>query len=397
MQHRMPKKTIWIVLLMLFWVCFTGNSIFAQGLGLSKEDQDIIFNKQFDLINWDNLDQMQQVLKSTTPELEGFSLKDYVIKIAKGEESFSVQHIVFQLWEALTGEIGTYISVVMQFVLIVILCNLLQTLSASFETKNTTKVAFFVCYIVILYGIAGSLGMLVKLASTTIDKLCHIMYVAVPTLMAFMASTGHITTSSIFYPTIIGAVSLMRWLMQVIILPAIILVIVLQLVSGMSEDFKLDKLTKLFYRGTKFVLRGICGISVGLLGIYKLTTVPVDMGVKKAALKFSAAFIPVVGNAAAGTIEFIGQCATLMKNSLSGGIIILILALVSIPLIKILSYIILYHLAAAAIEPLGDKKMSNMAENLAKGCEFIMSCVAITALLSIVGLVICMSVGTGSL
>lgn len=397
MRDKLQKRTILLVIIMSVWLVLTGGGILAEGLGLSKEDQDTIFSKQFELINWEDLNQMEKELKQETSGLEDFSLKDEAFKIAKGEQGFSVSEIMLRIWTMLTGEIGTYISAVMQFVVIVILCNLLQTLSTSFETKNTTKVAFFVCYIVVLYGIAGSLGMLVKLASTTIDRICTVMYVAIPTLMAFMASTGHLTTSGIFYPTIMGAISIIKWLMQVVILPAIVLVIILQLVSSMSEEFKLDKLIKLFYKGTKFVLRGIFTISIGMLGIWKLTTTPVDMGVKRAALKFSSAFIPVVGNATAGTIEFIAQCATLMKNSLSGAIIILIIILISIPLIKILSYIILYHLAAAAIEPLGDKKMSNIAENLAKGCEFIMSCVAITALLSIAGLVICMSVGAGGL
>ena len=70
-----------------------------------------------------------------------------------------------------------------------------------------------------------------------------------------------------------------------------------------------------------------------------------------------------------------------------------IIVIVSIPLIKILAYVIVYQVAGAVIEPIGDKKMANIATKLSKGCQFIMSAVGIVTVLCIVVLVICMSVG----
>lgn len=118
-----------------------------------------------------------------------------------------------------------------------------------------------------------------------------------------------------------------------------------------------------------------------------------DVTVKKAALKFSTAFIPVVGNAVGGAADFLMSCSGLIKNTFSAGVIIWLLLLVSVPLIKIFSYVVVYQIAGALIEPIGDKKMASIAHKLGKGCEFIMSAVGIVALLCVCSLAICMSVG----
>ena len=95
--------------------------------------------------------------------------------------------------------------------------------------------------------------------------------------------------------------------------------------------------------------------------------------------------------------DFIVRCSGLIKNAFALGIVIWIVVIVAMPLVKIITYIFLYNVAAAAIEPLGDKKMSKIATNLAKGCEFVMSCAGIVSILSIVVMVICMCVGASTL
>lgn len=118
----------------------------------------------------------------------------------------------------------------------------------------------------------------------------------------------------------------------------------------------------------------------------------VDLTVKKATVKFSTAFIPVVGNAVGGTIDFITQGSMLIRNTFSAGIIMWLLILVSIPLIKIFAYVCVYQIAGAIIEPIGDKRMATIATKLGKGCQFIMSSVGIIALFCICSLVICMTI-----
>lgn len=383
--------TMWICFLACFFICVL--TVYGQDSDSGAAQQDELIAYEVNLFNWEEIEKLQDSLKTSMPELKAFDFKTEVIKMVKGEKSFSVHQVLNLIGAMLFEEIGVFIQLGVRFVLIVLLCNLLQTLSSSFQSQNTTKVSFFVCYLVVIYSVIQSFFIMAQLAKGAIDKMSEIMFVAIPSLLAFLSTTGYVSSAGAMAPVIIGALNLSTYVIKNLILPCIISVVVLEVISTMSDDFKIDKFIALFYNSMKWILRSILLISVSILGFYKMTLPYVDTTVKKAAVNISSAFIPVIGDAIGGAVDFIVNCSMLVKNAFSIGVILWIVAIVSLPLIKILAYVIVYHVAAAAIEPLGDKKMAGIASKLAKGCEFIMSCVGIVTILCIVVLLICISIG----
>lgn len=384
------KRILTVCLLVIFGLMMNVQTVLATE---SVNPVDQVLGQQLDLFDWQSIEELEERLKESAPHMEGFNLSEEVTKLVSGQERFSLEHIVGLVGQMFFSEIGLYIKIIIRFILIVILCSFLQTLSTSFKSQNITKAAFFVCYLLIIYTISQSLFVIVDLAMTTIEQLSEIMLVTLPTLLAFMAVSGYITSSSALAPVMIGVLNLMTFLIQKIILPIIVGVIVLQIVSTMSEEIKLDKFVGLFYKGVKYALRGIFGISLLIMGAYKLTLPYVDVAIKKGAINLSTAFIPVVGDVGSGALEFMLSCASLIKNSFAIGVIIWIIVIASVPLIKIFAYVALYHVAGAVVQPIGDKKMSEIATTLAKGCEFILSCVGIVVILTVVVMIVCASIG----
>lgn len=359
----------------------------------TEEEQQKVIDYGMSLFNWEEIEALEGELVASTPYLEGFSLKEEVTALVKGEKELSIEEVLNSIGSMFFGEIGLFIRLGARFVLIVLMCNILQLLSSSFKSKETVKVAFFVCYLAIIYSVIQSFMVMVELAESTINGLSQMMMVCVPTLLAFMTTTGYAGSAAAMAPVIITALTLSCCIIRLVVLPCIISIILLEIMSAMSEEYKMDQFIKLFYKGVKWALNGLLGLSVGILGIYRLTLPYADLTVKKAAVKFSSAFIPVVGSAAGGAVDFITGCAGLIKNTFSAGVILWIILLVSLPLIKIFAYVVVYHVAGAVIEPLGNKKMAKIAEKLGKGCEFILSTVGIVALLCLCSLMICMSIG----
>lgn len=380
------KRIIYLLLFIVFTFIFCKVNTKAQDV---QETQ--IVDYGMSLFNWEAIEEVENQLKSTMPT--AFDLKAEVSSMLSGEKRFSLENVLKLILSLLFREIGLFIQLGARFILIVLMCNMLQVLSSSFKSKETTKICFFVCYLVIIYSVIQSFFVMITLAQETIDNMCQIMFACIPTLLAFMTMTGYATSSAAMAPLIISALHISSYVIKVLVLPCIISVVVLEVISTMSEDFKVDKFIKLFYRAIKWILRSILLISVSILGFYRMTLPYVDMTVKKAALSLSTAFIPVIGSAVGGAVDFIMNCSSLIKNTFSIGVILWIVVLASMPLIKILAYVIVYQVAGAVIEPIGDKKMANIATKLAKGCEFIMSAVGIVALLCISVLLICMSVG----
>ncbi len=344
------------------------------------------------LLDWDSINELEKDLSSAMPNSVTFNFKEEMHKFITGENTLSLHSVLDYIFRSLFSEAGTFIQFGAKFILIVLMCNLLKILSSSFKSKNITTVAFFVCYMIILLSVVQSFRMMISLATDVINQMLHLMLVCVPILLAFMATSGFNLSASTMAPIIIGTLSTMSYIIKIVVMPCIISVVVLEIISTMSEEFKVSKLVGLFYDGLKTCLKLVMGISVALLGLYRLVTPGVDTTVKKAAVKFSSAFIPVVGGAVGGTVDFITQGASLVRNGFSAAVIVWIILMVSIPLLKILSYIIIYKVAAAVIEPLGDKKMANIATKLGKGCNFIMSSVGIVALFCVCAFVIVMTI-----
>ncbi|MEG0318388.1 MAG: stage III sporulation protein AE [Niameybacter sp.] len=359
----------------------------------SQDQVQSALTQQFEILNWAEIDKLEEELKGTVPYLEDFDLSQQVLKLISGEERFSVQEIVSQIGQLFVNEFSTYFKLIIRFILIVILCSILQILSKSFQSQNTAKAAYFVCYILVIFTLSQTLMMLVQLAGRTIDQLYEIMQVTLPTLLAFMAVSGYITSSSALAPVIIGTFNIMTLVIQRFVLPILVAVIVLQVVNTMSEEIKVDKFIDLFYKGIRWGLRGVVILSVSIMGIYKMTLPYIDVALKKGVVNVSTAFLPIIGDASKGAIEFILSCSALIKNAFAIGVIIWVVLIAAIPLIKILTHVIMFHLVGALIQPLGDKKMTEIATILAHGCEFILSAVGVVVVLTIASMMICASIG----
>lgn len=371
-------------------------SVKAETVTPNNGEQQII-DYSIGLFDWESIERTEEALVDALPQGVHFDLREEMEKIISGEKKITVATVGETLMKMLLQEVGTFIQFGGRFILIVLLCNLLEALGSSFKSKNTVKIGFFVCYMAILLSVVQSFQIMTQLALRVIDDLNQLMMVCVPTLLAFMATTGFAVSAGSMAPVIISTLTLLTYVIKVIILPCIISVVVLEVLSTMSQEVKVDKLVALFYKGIKWALRTMLALSVGLLGMYRLLMPGVDMTVKKAAVRFSSAFIPVVGGAVGGMIDFITQGASLVRNTFSAGVILWVLLILSVPLIKILAYICIYQVAGAVIEPLGDKKMASIATKLGKGSQFIMSCVGMVALFSICCLIICMTISSAGL
>ncbi|ONI44826.1 hypothetical protein AN642_02070 [Epulopiscium sp. SCG-B10WGA-EpuloA2] len=387
-----------IKLLILLICCLFGVEIRAteQSPNISADQ---IIETQLELFNWEEINKLEEELSQNVPELKDFNLKNEISLILTGQKEFNLAVMLEFIKDRILGEFFMYISVIVRFILIVLLCHLLNHLSSAFESKNTTKIAFFVCNIVILYSIMESLVLIVEVAQNTINTLQGIMLIMLPTLLAFMATSGYIATSAALSPVIIGALNLMVFIIQTILLPSVIIVIILQIVNNMSEtaEFKFNKFIALYYRASKWALRTIFILSLTIMGLYRMSLPFTDATMKKVGLTLSTKFIPILGNAVSGAVDIIIQISGMIKNAFGIGVIILIVLVIATPLLKIFVYICMFHIAGAFIETMGDKKMSKTATDIGKGCEFIMSCVGVVSILSILTLVVCMSVGAGLL
>ncbi len=384
------RRNVRLIVFVLIGFIWMAPTCWAQETGVTEE----IIAQQMNLLDWGAVEEVEKSLKEMSPATQAFDLKEEVRKLVTGEERFGFDTIGQIIAESFLAEGETYLRLLARFLLIALMCSLLKVLTSAFKARETTSIAFMVTYMMIMLIVSQSLFVVVDLAKETVGHMSQMMLATLPTLLAFMAISGYITSSSALATVLVSTINIMTAVVNLFVIPSVIGLIVLQIVGTMTDEIKVDKFVELFYKCAKWVLRGVFVISLGMMSAYKLTLPYIDVALKKSALSLGSAFMPVVGDASRGALEFVLVCGQLVKNAFAIGIVVWIVIVASGPLIQLVCYTFLYNLVGAVIQPIADKKMVQITNILAKGCEFILSCTTTVVLLAIVAMIVCASVGT---
>ena len=357
---------------------------------LADEAIDTIINKQINTLDLEATEKTLEKIKSQTsnPYLNQFNIKKAMGDAITGKQKITPIKIINGLVGLVFGEINVYFSLMGKLMILAIFCTVLSTLSISFQNKSTSQIAFYICYIVLIITLTESFLVSMEIAQLTIDQMTTTMHASIPVMVTMLISTGNITSSSIFQPLIISSIQIASVILRNTVLPLVFFVSVLEIVSHMSEDFKITKLVDLAYLTIKWILKGLVTLFVGIMTLYGLTTPFVDGTINKAAKSMMSSFVPVVGEALSGTVDLVMNCSVIVKNSYTIGLIILLLLICAIPLIKIFLCMTVYQLTSAIIEPISDKRIAQCISGMGRATGYLLGTLSTVMVLFILNMLI---------
>jgi len=380
-QKKRKYRVIMLVMIGFLLLIFPASA---------DETIDSILNKQINVLDLDESEQIINEIKSETPNpyLKQFSIKETMLEAITGKQNITPSGVINGITNLAFGEINIYFSLMGKLMILAILCTVLSTLNVSFQTKSTSQIAFYVCYIVLIITLTESFLISMEIAQTTIDQMTMTMHASIPVMVTLLISTGNMTSSSIFHPLVISSIQIASAILRNTVLPLVFFASVLEIVSHMSEDFKITKLVDLVYLTIKWVLRGIIIIFVGVMTMYGLTAPFVDGTINKAAKSMMGTFVPVVGEALSGTVDLVMNCGVIVKNSYTIGVIILLLLICAIPLIKVSLCMLAYQLTSAIMEPISDKRIAQCISGMGRATGYLLGTLSTVMVLFILNMLI---------
>lgn len=388
------QKSISKIIIILIFILMP-NSIWATEQSQSKQEINSIIQKQINTLDLSEPERVIDELKSGTSNryLEEFDIKQTMLDLITGKGNITPVNVINGIMKLMFGEVSSYFTLMGKLIILSVFCTVLSTLSVSFESKSTSQVAFYVCYIVLIIALTESFTISMNIAQATIDKMTMTMHASVPVMMTLLISTGNVTSGSVFQPIVISSIQVAVALIKNTVLPMVFFVAILQIVNNISEEFKIQKLVDLFYLSVKWLLRGTVVLFVGIMGIYGLTTPYVDGTINKTAKSMVETFVPVVGDALTGTIDLIMNCGVLVKNSYTIGVIIILLLVCAVPLIKVFLCMIVYQVTSAIIEPISDKRIAECMSGMGKATGYLLGTLSTVMILFILNMLILVGVG----
>jgi stage III sporulation protein AE len=301
--------------------------------------------------------------------------KDYVNSFLKtGNGTINASKITKVVTEFVFKELQASIKIIVIIIIIVVLAALIHNLQGAFTNEKLSNIAYFSCYSLLIIVVSQSFYIGVDLAKETIVKMTGFMAALIPVLMFLLASVGGVAEAAVLDPIVIGAVNIGARIYVNLIIPMILMGFVLQFVNNISEEYKIDRLTKLINQLALWAQGILMTIFIGIMTIRGITTKTIDEVTVKVSKYAIDNFVPIVGKSLSDAISTVAGYSLLLKNALSGLGLMIIVGIVLLPIIKIFIMSLLFKFTAALVEPISDKRIVSVITAAGESLVLIMSC-----------------------
>ncbi|WP_410515142.1 stage III sporulation protein AE [Paenibacillus sp. BR2-3] len=335
-------------------------------------------------------DQLMKDYGGFFPEGATPSLMDMLIP---GEDGLSLQSVLSGLGSYMWHEVLYNGKLLVTIVMISVLSMILETLQTAFERQNVSKVAYTLCYMVVLVIAVNSFNIAIGYAKDAIDRMIDFMMAMIPLLFALLASMGNIVTVSVTHPLIVFMIHTVGTLIHTVVFPLLFFSAVLHLVSSMSNKYKLTQLANLLRNLGAGLLGVLLTVFLGVISVRGITSSVTDGVTIRAAKYITGNFVPVIGKMFADATDTVISASLLVKNAIGLSGVIIILFLCAFPAIKILVLALIYNVAAAVMQPLGDTPIVSCLQTIGKSMIYVFAALAAVSLMFFLAVTIMLTAG----
>lgn len=308
--------------------------------------------------------------------------------IVSGNFSLNPIELLNTGWEMLIKEVLESRTLIINIIVIAAVSGVLNVLQGSFGKNGSSEAAFFACFTLTAIAASRLISEAVGYGAEVIERLTGFITKICPILTILLVSSGKAASASSFYPVLSGAIYVVSFMIDKCIIPLVYLSAILGIVNNISKRVQLSNLNNLIKSFSKWILTGILTVFTGINAIYGFS-VPVLDAVSLKALKFTVgSCVPVVGGLVSDTVETVLTGAKLMKNAVGTAGIITVIGICLIPILKLSVIILMLKVAAAAAEPLTDKRISDMITDIISPVTTVFSMVIASAMLFIISIAI---------
>ena len=261
-------------------------------------------------------------------------------------------------------EVQTGIKSLLSILAIIIIHSILKSISESLENDSISKLIYYVQYIAIVTIIMSNFSDVINLVKQTSNNLIGFMNTLIPVLVSLMLYTGSITTTSILEPIILFLINFIGNLIQNILIPIILIIASISIISKISDQVQVAKLSKFLKSSTLWFLGIILTIFVGIVSLEGTLASSVDGITAKTAKSIVSSAVPVVGKILGDVVDSVLGCGIILKNAVGFVGVVIIISICVVPILKLSVLTISYKLVASISEVIADAKIVKLLDEM---------------------------------
>ena len=323
------------------------------------------------------LAEMDALLAETQTELSLSQLwRDY----RAGERALELHLFGDALLTLFFRQLRNSIGLLSQLLALAILSALLSNLQSSGHNGEVAQLSRWVVYLLLL-----SLALLawkpaVGSAQEAVELLRDILLASLPLLLPLLASLGAVSTVTTISPLLFGGLELLTTLLSSLVFPLVYLSAVLRLAGGISPKFSVSKLADLFKDVALGAMSILTTLFVATLGFIGVASSSSDGLAIKAVKTASSAFVPMVGRTLADSLDSVMGLSLLLKNAIGLVGALAILLACAMPALRIWAQSLIFRLASALVQTLGENQLSDALAGMGKSLTQLFAVLAMCGL-----------------
>ncbi|TBL80020.1 stage III sporulation protein AE [Paenibacillus thalictri] len=281
-------------------------------------------------------------------------------------------------------------------VILTIFSMLLETVQSSFEKNAVSKIAYSICFLVLMIIAINSFSVAIQYAKDAITQMIQFMIAVVPLLLILLASMGNVVTVSVLHPLIIFMIHSIGTAIYVVVFPLLFFSAILHIVSSLSDKYKVTQLADLLRNISVGSLGVFITVFLGVISVQGAGSAITDGVTIRTAKYITGNFVPVVGRLFADASETVIGASLLVKNAVGLAGVVIIIMICAFPAIKIMTLALIYNICAAVMQPLGDNPMISCLQTIGKSMIYVFAALAVVGLMFFLAITILIAAGNVS-
>ncbi|MBP3255285.1 MAG: stage III sporulation protein AE [Clostridia bacterium] len=284
------------------------------------------------------------------------------------------------------------VKTIASIMVVIIIHSILKSITDNLENKSVGQIAYYVQYILIVTIIMSSFAEVITMVKDSVQNLVTFSNLLIPILITLVVTTGNLVTANTIQPILLFLVTFIGNFVSNIVLPVVLASTVLSIVSKISEKVQLEKLSKFMKSSAVWILSIILTLFVSLLSVEGSLSSNVDGITKRTAKAAVSTVIPVVGKILSDSIDSVIGCASILKNGVGIVGVVTIIAVCIVPIIKLLVLMTMYYIGAAVCEPLADKKIIDLLQQMGDTFKIMLAILCVLSVMLIIGTTLVMKI-----
>ena len=367
------KKIIYILISVIFLLNLTMPTSNANEEETLQEQQEEFGIHEF----------IEQADEYSGEFFEDMDINEILENAIKGE--VDNQTLFKKVLSLLGGELVDGLTVLGSILAIVVIHSILKSVSESLENDTISKLIYYVQYILIVTIVMMNFSDIVQVVKDTCNNLIGFMNILIPLLISLMIYTGSITTSGVLEPIILFLINFIGNIIQTVIIPIVLIFTSLIVISKISNNVQIDKLSSFLKSGVVWFFGIILTVFVAVISLEGTLSSSVDGITAKTTKAVVSSAIPVVGKILGDAVDTVLGCGIILKNAVGVIGIMIAIGICIIPILKLGVFTIAYKFMSAICEPIADKNITSLLEQIGDVYKIFLAILCSVSVMLIVG------------